>query len=73
VHRLTAFAAGRGCAIMRRELSPVIVDERFDWLDAPVLRVTYPDTHCAFSHVLEEANLPNANKIADALRRLAAY
>jgi 2-oxoisovalerate dehydrogenase E1 component beta subunit len=55
------------------ELSAVIVEERFDHLDAPVLRVTYPDTHCPFSHVLEEANLPNADKIVDALRRLAEY
>ena len=55
------------------ELSAVIMEERFDVLDAPVLRVTYPDTHCAFSHVLEGANLPNTDKISDALRRLAAY
>ena len=35
------------------ELSAVIMEERFDALDAPVLRVTYPDTHAPFSHVLE--------------------
>ena len=29
------------------ELSAVIMEERFDALDAPVMRVTYPDTHCA--------------------------
>ena len=55
------------------ELSAVIMEERFDHLDAPVLRVTYPDTHCPFSHVLEAANLPNADTISAALRRLAAY
>jgi 2-oxoisovalerate dehydrogenase E1 component beta subunit len=55
------------------ELAAVIMEERFDQLDAPVLRVTYPDTHAPFSHVLEAANLPNTNKIVDALRRLAAY
>ena len=55
------------------ELSAVIVEERFSSLDAPVLRVTHPDTHAPFSHVLEHANLPNADSIADALRRLAAY
>ena len=55
------------------ELSAVIMEERFDALDAPVLRVTYPDTHCPFSHVLEGANLPNADKIAAALQRLASY
>ena len=55
------------------EISAVIMEERFDALDAPVLRVTYPDTHPPFSHVLEAANLPNGDRIADALRRLAAY
>ena len=55
------------------ELSAVITEERFDYLDAPVMRVTYPDTHAPFSQVLEAANLPNAEKIAEALRKLAAY
>jgi len=55
------------------ELSAVIMEERFDRLDAPVLRVTYPDTHAPFSHVLEASNMPNTDKIVDALRRLAAY
>ena len=35
------------------ELSAVIMEERFDSLDAPVMRVTYPDTHPPFSQVLE--------------------
>jgi 2-oxoisovalerate dehydrogenase E1 component beta subunit len=55
------------------ELSAVIMEERFASLDAPVMRVTYPDAHAPFSHVLEQANLPNADKIVDALRRLASY
>ena len=55
------------------ELSAMIVEERFDYLDAPVLRVTYPDSHAPFSHVLEASNLPNTDKIVEALRRLAAY
>jgi 2-oxoisovalerate dehydrogenase E1 component beta subunit len=55
------------------EISALLMEERFDHLDAPVMRVTYPDTHPPFSHVLEAANLPNADKIAVALRKLAAY
>jgi 2-oxoisovalerate dehydrogenase E1 component beta subunit len=55
------------------ELSARITEERFEHLDAPVLRVTYPDTHAPFSHVLEAANLPNADGITAALRRLAEY
>jgi 2-oxoisovalerate dehydrogenase E1 component beta subunit len=55
------------------ELSAVIMEERFDRLDAPVLRVTYPDTHPPFSHILEAANLPNKDKVIDAVRRVVAY
>ena len=55
------------------ELSAVITEERFDHLDAPVMRLTYPDTHCPFAHVLEQANMPGTERITDALRRLAAY
>src|SRR6185369_15363126 len=35
------------------ELSALIMEERFDHLDAPVQRVTYPDTHAPFAQVLE--------------------
>ena len=55
------------------ELSALIMEERFNALDAPVMRVTYPDTHCPFSHVLEDANLPNVKTVTSAIRRLAAY
>jgi 2-oxoisovalerate dehydrogenase E1 component beta subunit len=58
---------------MGAELSAVIGEERFEHLDAPVMRHTYPDTHQPFAQVLEHAVLPNAETIADALRRLAAY
>src|SRR4030095_8690483 len=33
------------------ELAAIVAQERFDVLDAPVMRVTYPDTHCPFSQV----------------------
>jgi 2-oxoisovalerate dehydrogenase E1 component beta subunit len=55
------------------EISAVIMEERFDALDAPVLRLAYPDTHVPFSHVLEDAILPDADKMTDALHRLLAY
>ncbi len=55
------------------ELSAVIMEERFEQLDAPVRRLTYPDTHCPFSHVLEKANLPGKDGIVAALRSLAEY
>jgi 2-oxoisovalerate dehydrogenase E1 component beta subunit len=55
------------------ELSAMIVEERFAYLDAPIMRHTYPDTHTPFSHVLEQSNLPSADTIVETLRTLAAY
>jgi pyruvate/2-oxoglutarate/acetoin dehydrogenase E1 component len=55
------------------ELAAVIGEERFDQLDAPVMRLTYPDTHQPFSQVLERANLPNVDTITEALRKLVGY
>jgi 2-oxoisovalerate dehydrogenase E1 component beta subunit len=55
------------------ELSAVITEERFEHLDAPVTRLTYPDAHCPFAQGLERHNLPNADSITHALKTLAAY
>jgi len=55
------------------EISATIMEERFATLDAPVLRVTYPDAHCPFSSVLEQENLPSTDRIVDAIRKLAAF
>jgi len=58
---------------MGAELSAVITEERFEFLDAPVTRLTYPDTHCPYAQKLEHHNLPSTDRIVDALRKLAAY
>ena len=58
---------------MGAEISAAIMEERFDTLDAPVMRVTYPDAHCPFSAVLEHENLPNSDKILDGIRKVAGY
>ncbi len=58
---------------MGAEIAATIAEEAFEDLDGPIVRVTMPDTHYAFSPTLEEAILPNEEKIADALRQVAAY
>jgi 2-oxoisovalerate dehydrogenase E1 component beta subunit len=55
------------------EVAAILAEEAFDLLDGPILRVTAPDTPVPYSPPLEGAFLPNADKIADAARRLAAY
>jgi 2-oxoisovalerate dehydrogenase E1 component beta subunit len=51
----------------------VISEKAFEDLDAPIVRVTAPDTPVPFSPPLEEYFLPNAKKVAEAARKLAAY
>jgi len=56
------------------ELSAIVSEEAFEDLDGPILRVTGPDIPAIpFSPPLEKAWLPNTEKIAAAIDRLAAY
>ena len=55
------------------EVSAILAEEAFDLLDGPIVRVAGPDKPVPFSPPLEEAFLPNRDKIAAAARTLAAY
>jgi pyruvate dehydrogenase E1 component beta subunit len=52
------------------EIAATVGEEAFDSLDAPIKRVTAPDTPIPFSPVLEDAFLPNELTIAEAMRSL---
>ncbi len=52
------------------EISSQIQEQAFDYLDAPVTRVGAPFSPVPFSPVLEQAYLPNANKIVNEVREL---
>jgi 2-oxoisovalerate dehydrogenase E1 component beta subunit len=58
---------------MAGELAALIAEKAFDDLDGPIVRVTAPDTPVPFSPPLEDYFLPNAQKLAEAARWLAAY
>jgi 2-oxoisovalerate dehydrogenase E1 component beta subunit len=56
------------------EVAAIIAQDGFESLDAPVTRVAAPDVPAMpFNHAQEEAFLPNPEKIAAAMRKLAAY
>ena len=56
------------------EVMAVIMENAFDSLDAPVMRLTGPDVPAMpFNHVLEEAFLPNPERILAKAKELAAY
>lgn len=52
------------------EIAAAIVEEGFDSLDAPIMRVASPNTPIPFSPTLEQAYMPNAEKIVIAAKKL---
>ncbi len=55
------------------EITSIICEEVFEYLDAPVLRVTAPDTPVPYSPPLEEFFLPKVSDVLNTARKLAAY
>jgi pyruvate/2-oxoglutarate/acetoin dehydrogenase E1 component len=55
------------------EITSRINELAFEWLDAPVLRVTAADVPLPYSPPLEDYVLPQTSDIVTAIRRLAAY
>jgi pyruvate/2-oxoglutarate/acetoin dehydrogenase E1 component len=52
------------------EIAAIVSEEGFDYLDAPIKRVTAPDTPIPFAPVLEQAYLPSEEKIIKAVKEL---
>jgi 2-oxoisovalerate dehydrogenase E1 component beta subunit len=55
------------------EVAARISQHAFEWLDGPVHRLCCPDTPVPYSPTLEEAYLPNVDKLAAKVRELASY
>ena len=55
------------------EISARISEKAFEWLDGPVLRLAAPDTPVPYSPPLEDAFLPNVEKLVERARWLARY
>jgi pyruvate dehydrogenase E1 component beta subunit len=54
------------------ELAASVISEGFDELDAPIVRVGPPFTPQPYSPPMEDAFLPSAERIADAVRKVVA-
>ena len=54
-------------------LASLVADEGFELLDAPIRRVAAENVPLPFADALEDAVLPTADKVATAVRKLAAY
>jgi pyruvate dehydrogenase E1 component beta subunit len=59
--------AWRQCSISS-EVAALVAEKGFDYLDAPILRVTAEDVPHPFSPVLEAAMLPSEDSISEAVR-----
>ena len=55
------------------EIAAILAEEAFELLDAPLVRVTAPDTPVPYSPPLEKAFRPNSESIREAVLRSAAY
>jgi 2-oxoisovalerate dehydrogenase E1 component beta subunit len=56
------------------EIAAILAEDAFDYLDGPVMRVAGPDVPAVpYNHVLEEWFMVNPEKIAEGIRKLAAY
>jgi 2-oxoisovalerate dehydrogenase E1 component beta subunit len=56
------------------EIAAILAEEAFDFLDGPIVRVAGPDVPAVpYAHALEEWFMVSPDKIAEGIRRLAAY
>jgi pyruvate/2-oxoglutarate/acetoin dehydrogenase E1 component len=55
------------------EIAAVVNEDAFDWLDAPIVRITSRDTPVPFSPPLEEAFLPQVADVVREARRLVEF
>ena len=52
------------------EVSALVVERAFDWLDAPIVRVGAPAIPMPYNDELERATIPSTQRIADAIREV---
>jgi len=55
------------------EISALISQHAFEFLDAPIVRLAAPDIPPPYAPILEDASRPNKQKILDAAKKLLAY
>jgi pyruvate dehydrogenase E1 component beta subunit len=69
-NRLVAVQEGWPVAGLGAELAAVMMEEAFDWLDAPVVRVCGKDVPMPYAANLERLTIPQAEDVAAAARKV---
>lgn len=67
-NRVVSLEEGWPVANIGSEVSAVVMELAFDWLDAPVRRVTGADVPMPYAANLEKLSLPDVGQIIDAVR-----
>jgi pyruvate dehydrogenase E1 component beta subunit len=52
------------------DIAAIVADEAFFWLDAPIKRVSAPDTPAPFAPVMEQFYVPSEGRVVDAVKSL---
>jgi pyruvate dehydrogenase E1 component beta subunit len=69
-NRLVSVEEGWPFAGIGSELAMVVMEQAFDWLDAPVVRVTGEDVPLPYAANLEKLALPDPDKVVAAANRV---
>jgi len=67
-HRVVAIEQGWPCCGIASEIAARVQEEAFDWLDAPIARVTGKDVPMPYAANLEQLALPSIEDIVTAAR-----
>jgi len=71
--RLVVADGGWRTGGLAAEITAMVCENAFDYLKAPIRRVTLPDSPAPASRTLEKAYYPDAQSIADAVREVMEY
>jgi pyruvate dehydrogenase E1 component beta subunit len=67
-HRCLTVEEGWPIGSVGSEISAQLMEKAFDWLDAPVMRITGKDVPMPYAANLEKLALPSAEEIVDAAK-----
>lgn len=71
-NRILSLEEGWPYAGVGSEIAAIMMEEAFDWLDAPLTRICGEDVPLPYAANLEQACLPTAAKVCNAVRQILA-
>ncbi len=72
-NRLVTAEEGWPYASVGSEISAIVMEQAFDWLDAPVVRVCGEDVPLPYAYNLEQMALPDSTRIVDSVKSIVTF